>query len=81
MSESSAKGLVEKFDTTLRKLVFSRSLRILPLPQQVGAVEALIVIVNEFPGFLSIKDQHFLSFMSELLKMCSVSDGEVSSFL
>jgi hypothetical protein len=50
----------------------------MPLPQQVGAVEALAVIINEFPGFLSIKDQHFLSFLSELLKMCSVSDGEVS---
>ena len=36
-----------------------------------------MVIVNEFPSFLSIKDQHFLSFLSELLKMCSVADGEM----
>jgi hypothetical protein len=71
----------EKFGSTLRKLVFSRSLRILPLPQQVGAIEALAVILNEFPGFLSITDQHFLSFLSELLKMCSVADGEVSFFM
>lgn len=61
----------------IRKTVFSRSLRILPLPQQVGSVEALIVILNEFPTLLSIKDQHFLSFLSELLKMCSVADGEM----
>ena len=74
----STEDIEKKFGSTLRKLVFSRSLRILPLPQQVGAVEALAVIVNEFPSFLSIKDQHFLSFLSELLKMCSVSDGEVS---
>lgn len=69
---------IEKTYTSgLRKLVFSRSLRILPLPHQVGAVEALVVIINEFPNVLSIKDQHFLSFLSELLKMCSVADGEM----
>lgn len=66
-----------KYASTLRKLVFSRSLRILPLPQQVGTIEALVVVVNEFPNLLSIKDQHFLSFLSELLKMCSVADGEM----
>lgn len=66
-----------KYASTLRKLVFSRSLRILPLPQQVGAIEALVVIINEFPDLISIKDQHFLSFLSELLKMCSVADGEM----
>lgn len=67
----------EKFLSTMRKVAFSRALRVLPLPQQVGAVEALTVIINEFPDLLSIKDQHYLSFLSELLKMCSVADGEM----
>ena len=73
----SPEAIEKEFGSSLRKLVFSRSLRILPLPQQVGAVEALVVIANEFPSFLPIKDQHFLSFLSELLKMCSVADGEM----
>lgn len=73
----SPEAIEKDYGSTLRKLVLSRSLRILPLPYQVGVVEALAVIINEFPGLLSIKDQHYLSFLSELLKMCSVADGEM----
>ena len=62
----------------VRRALFSRSLRLMPLPQQVGVVEGLGVIVNELPGLLPMTDQHLLAFLSELLKMASVADGEMS---
>jgi hypothetical protein len=62
----------------LRKALFSRSLRLLPLPHQIGIVEGLIVIVQTLRGVLSLSDQHLLAFVSELLKMSSVADGEMS---
>lgn len=62
----------------IRKLLFSRSLRLLALPQQVGATEGLAFIVQQLPGLLPLTDQHFVSFVSELLKMCSVADGEMT---
>ena len=63
--------------TLIRRILFSRSLRLLPLPQQVGVVDALAAIIKMFPGFLSILDQHLLGCLSELLKMSSVADGEM----
>ena len=61
----------------IRRVLFARSLRLLPLPQQVGVVDALAAIIKMFPGFLSILDQHLLGCLSELLKMSSVADGEM----
>jgi transformation/transcription domain-associated protein len=62
----------------IRRVLFSRSLRLLPLPEQVGAVEALAVIVDQVPEVIPLTDQHLLAFLSELLKMSSVADGEMS---
>jgi hypothetical protein len=53
-------------------------MRLLPLPQQVGVVEGLAVVVREIPQVLSLKDQHMLAFLSELLKMASVADGDMT---
>jgi hypothetical protein len=62
----------------LRKVLFSRSLRLLPLNQQVGVVEGLSVFVQKVPELFDLKDQHLLAFLSELLKMSSVADGEMT---
>lgn len=62
----------------LRRVLFSRSLRLLPLPEQVGAVEALSVVIFQVPEVIPLTDQHLLAFLSELLKMSSVADGEMS---
>lgn len=62
----------------LRKVLFSRSLRLLPLPEQVGAVEGLAVIIDQIPALIPLDDQHLLAFLSELLKMTSVADGEMT---
>ncbi len=58
--------------------MFSRSLRLLPLQEQVGAVEALTVLVDRVPDLIPLEDQHLLAFLSELLKMASVADGEMT---
>jgi len=62
----------------IRRVIFSRSLRLLPLSEQVGAVEALAFIVKEVKDVLPLSDQHLLAFLSELLKMSSVADGEMT---
>jgi transformation/transcription domain-associated protein len=62
----------------LRRVIFSRSLRLLPLVEQVGAVEALSFVMKEANSVFPLSDQHLLAFLSELLKMCSVADGEMS---
>lgn len=62
----------------LRRVLFSRSLRLLPLIHQIGVVEGLAIIVKLYPGILPLSDQHFLAFLSELLKMLSVADGEMT---
>jgi hypothetical protein len=64
--------------TLIKRVLFSRSLRLLPLPEQVGAVEALTVIVDQLPELIPLDDQHLLAFLSELLKMSSVADGEMT---
>jgi hypothetical protein len=62
----------------IRRVLFSRSLRLLPLLEQVGVVEALATLVNQIPGLIPLEDQHLLAFLSELLKMASVADGEMN---
>ena len=62
----------------IRRVLFSRSLRLLPLKEQVGAVEALTVLVDRVPTLIPLEDQHLLAFLSELLKMASVADGEMA---
>lgn len=62
----------------IRRVLFSRSLRLLPLLEQIGVVEALATLVNQIPDLIPLEDQHLLAFLSELLKMASVADGEMS---
>lgn len=62
----------------IRRVLFSRTLRLLPLPHQVGAIEGLATIVTFFPSLFPLTDQHVLTFLSELLKMASVADGEMT---
>ena len=66
--------------SSIRRIIFSRSLRLLPLAEQIGAVEALAFILKETKNVLSLSDQNsgFLAFLSELLKLLSVADGEMS---
>jgi transformation/transcription domain-associated protein len=73
-----AKKRLEKHLPLLRRVLFSRSLRLLPLLEQVGVVEALAVLVDQLPHLIPLDDQHLLAFLSELLKMASVADGEMN---
>jgi transformation/transcription domain-associated protein len=61
----------------VKRTLFSRSLRILPLPDQVGIVEGLAFLITCFPDVLPLTDQHLLAFLSELLKMLSIADDIV----
>lgn len=78
MDKKNAKVMFQKHITIIRRVLFSRSLRLLPLMEQVGAVEALSVLVDRLPDLIPLEDQHLLSFLSELLKMASVADGEMT---
>ncbi|GKZ01483.1 hypothetical protein MPSEU_001098900 [Mayamaea pseudoterrestris] len=74
-----ADALVQRNMPFIRRLLFSRALRLLPLPAQVGIIEGLAFFVKSFPtSFNLTEDQHFMSFLSELLKLSSVADGEMS---
>lgn len=63
--------------TAVKRTLFSRSLRILPLPDQVGIVEGLAFLITCFPNVLPLTDQHLLAFLSELLKMLSIADDSI----
>lgn len=43
-----------------------------------GVVDGLAALLQMFPGFLPLKDPHLLAFLSELLKMSSVADGDMT---
>jgi hypothetical protein len=77
-TEEECEKLFKSHLSSIRRVIFSRSLRLLPLAEQVGAVEALTFIVKESKNVLPLADQHLLAFLSELLKMSSVADGEMS---
>ena len=76
-SEFELKDILKSHISVLKRSLFSRSLRILPLPDQVAIVESLAFLVSDFPDVLPLSDQHFLAFLSELLKMLSIADGEM----
>lgn len=62
----------------ITRVLFSRSLRLMPLPHQAGIVDGLAVVIKELPNLIPLSDQHLLAFLSELLKMSSVADGEMT---
>lgn len=76
--EESEDRFVSDHVDLIRRVMFSRSLRLLPLPHQAGVVEGLTAIVKQFPSLLPLTDQHLLACLSELLKMSSVADGEMT---
>lgn len=78
MSKEAALKLFQDNLTRIKRVLFSRSLRLLPLPEQIGVIEALAVIVKHVPALFPLDDQHLLAFLSELLKMASVADGEMT---
>jgi hypothetical protein len=64
--------------STIKRVLFTRSLRLLPLPEQVAVIEALSTLVDFVPGLLPVADQHLLAFLSEYLKLSSIADGEMA---
>jgi hypothetical protein len=79
MSEDEVSALFQNNISFVRRLLFSRALKLLPLSAQVGVVEGLACLVKSFPMSFSLtEDQHFISFLSELLKLASVADGEMT---
>ncbi|KAL7534798.1 hypothetical protein ACHAXR_010621, partial [Thalassiosira sp. AJA248-18] len=63
---------------SLKRLLFPKLLRTLPLPNQCAAVDACAFILDRAPRLIPIVDQNLLAFLSELLKMISIADGEFS---
>lgn len=71
-------AILKKHLSTIKRVLFARSLRLLTLSEQVGVVEALAVVVNSAPTVLALDDQHVLAFLSEFLKLSSIADGEMA---
>jgi len=61
----------------IKKLLLTRAVRTLPLPEQVAVVDALAFIVQEAPSLIPLSDQRLLETVSELLKMAAVADGVI----
>lgn len=61
---------------SLKRLCFPKLLRILPLAQQVAVVDACAFLLDRVPKLITIDDQNLLAFVSELLKMINIADGE-----
>jgi hypothetical protein len=78
MQSEEVEKILSNHMPTIKRLIFSRSLRLLPLPEQIGVFDALAFLINQIPGLLPLFDQHFLAFLSEFLKMSSIADGEMS---
>jgi hypothetical protein len=76
----STKDLKERLSShmsTIKRFLFARSLRLLPLSEQVGVFDALAFLIQEIPSLVPLSDQHLLAFLSEFLKMSSIGDGEM----
>lgn len=63
---------------SLKRLLFPKLLRIMPLPNQCAVVDSIAFILDRAPTLIPITDQNLLAFLSELLKMISIADGEFS---
>ena len=78
MPSAKADDLLKDHMSSIKRVLFARSLRLLPLPEQVGVFDALAFLIHQFPSLIPISDQHLLAFLSEFLKMSSIADGEMS---
>ena len=76
-NEAKSEQILRAHLQTIKRVVFTRSLRLLPLPAQTAVVEALAVIISAGPKVLPLDDQHVLAFLSEFLKLSSIADGEM----
>lgn len=77
-SSATTLELVRRYLPPIKRVLFSRSLRLLPLLEQIGVVEALTVIIQHTPDLFPLDDNHLKAFLSEVLKMSSVADGEMT---
>lgn len=71
--------LLKNHTTTIKRLLFSRSLYNLPVPDQIAVVEAVAFIVEKSPRLIPLSDSRLPAFLKDLLKMMSVADGEMTS--
>jgi len=71
--------LLIKRTSSIKRLIFARSLRNIPLSDQVATIETFAYIVNKAPTLVPISDNIVIIFLSELLKMMTVADGEMES--
>lgn len=76
-TETAVYDLAKRHSDLIRQVLFSKSLRFLPLPQQVGLLEGLCVMISLFSKNIPLEDQHLLACLSELLKMSSVADKDM----
>lgn len=70
--------LLSNHVNSLKRLIFPKVLRTLPLPNMCAVVDACAFILDRAPKLIPIADQNLLAFLSELLKMISIADGEFS---
>ena len=75
---ASMDNLLSQHLSSLKRLLFPKSLRTLPLPNQCAIVDACAFLLNRAPTLIAITDPNLLAFLAELLKMISIADGEFS---
>ena len=75
---ASINALLSNHVNSLKRLIFPKLLRTLPLPNMCAVVDACAYILDRAPKLIPIADQSLLAFLSELLKMISIADGEFS---
>jgi hypothetical protein len=69
--------VLKKYLSVIKKMIFSKPLRSLPLPEQVGVVEALTFIINGAPNLFTLSDQYLVAFLFELIQAFAIADGEM----
>lgn len=77
-SNPSLDDLLTKSSSVIKRQLFSRSLRNLPLADQIATIETFAYVMKRSPGLVALSDNQVLRFISELLKMLSVADGEMA---
>ena len=75
---ASIDALLANHTSTLKRLLFPKVLRVLPLPNQCAVIDACAFILTRAPKLFSIADKSLLGLLSELLKMLSIADGVLS---
>ena len=75
----SMEKMLSENSSLIKRMLMSRSVRTLPLPEQVAVVDGLAFIVQEAPSLILLTDQRILETMSDLLKMAAVADGVIQA--